>query len=362
MCASTPSAALKPYDSDYTGYMGNYGNTMDRWCRRAAIVVWPRQHAFAARAEASPSWALTELRARLDAGDLASARAAAESLAPFWKAPGSGLLEPALHTAAGLEDPGIALILLRPFAVESVTPAHASGPAALAARYDESWHRILLDAWFGSRDTWRDTGDVDRKGWAGALPELAAALQNAGGAAAAGWLLAASGTGWMRTSGGGSATRTDHAAQAARGAGQAARRAAGKRTLETLARDCERRLTAITEGPARADDDWSVPWPGSCGCELCGTLSGFLADRVGRTLEWPLAEARRRHVKEQISVAELPVRHEIWKFGSPYTLVLTKIDELFRREARTREDAAASLPGWQPRQGKDRRSTRRGLA
>jgi len=58
----------------------------------------------------------------------------------------------------------------------------------------------------------------------------------------------------------------------------------------------------------------------------------------------------------------LPVRHEIWKFGSPYTLVLTKIDELFRREARTREDAAASLPGWQPRQGKDRRSTRRGLA
>ena len=70
VCASTPSADLKPYDSEYTGYMGNYGNTMDRWYRRAAVVVWPRQHAFAARAEASPSWALTELRARLDAGDL----------------------------------------------------------------------------------------------------------------------------------------------------------------------------------------------------------------------------------------------------------------------------------------------------
>src|SRR6266568_2749066 len=97
VCASTPSADLKPYDSEYTGYMGNYGNTMDRWYRRAAIVVWPRQHAFAARAEASPSWALTELRARLDAGDLASARAAAQSVAPFWHAPGPGLLEPVLH-------------------------------------------------------------------------------------------------------------------------------------------------------------------------------------------------------------------------------------------------------------------------
>jgi hypothetical protein len=154
--------------------------------------VWPRQHAFAARAEASPSWALAELRARLDAGDLAGARAAAESVAPFWKAPGPELLEPALHTAAGLADPGIALMLLRPFAVEWVAPAHAGGLAALAARYGQSWHRNLLDAWFGSRDTWRYTGDVDRTGWAGALPGLTAALRDARAAATAGWLLAAS--------------------------------------------------------------------------------------------------------------------------------------------------------------------------
>jgi len=62
-----------------------------------------------------------------------------------------------------------------------------------------------------------------------------------------------------------------------------------------------------------------------------------------RTLEWPLAEARRKHVKDQINAAELPVRHEIWKFGSPHTLVLTKTDELFQREAKARKDAAASL-------------------
>ena len=62
-----------------------------------------------------------------------------------------------------------------------------------------------------------------------------------------------------------------------------------------------------------------------------------------RTLEWPLAEARRKHVAGQISTAELPVRHEVWKFGSPYTLVLTKTDDLFRREARAREEAAGSL-------------------
>jgi hypothetical protein len=38
--------------------MGNDGNTLDRWYRRAAVPVWPRDPAFANRAQASPSWAL----------------------------------------------------------------------------------------------------------------------------------------------------------------------------------------------------------------------------------------------------------------------------------------------------------------
>jgi len=74
--------------------MGNYGNTLDRWYRRAAVVVWARDRAFAARAEAGPQEALSELHARIGAGDLDGARVAAESLAPFWNKIGSraGLL------------------------------------------------------------------------------------------------------------------------------------------------------------------------------------------------------------------------------------------------------------------------------
>lgn len=381
VCASTPSAALKPYDSEYTRYMGNYGNTMDHWYRRAAVVVWPRQHDFAARAEASPAWALTELRARLDAGDLGDAQVAAQSVSPFWKAPGPELLEPALHVAAGLADPGIALMLLRPFAVEWVTPAYAGGLAALAARYDESWHRDLLEAWFGSRTPWQYTRGADRKGWAAALPRLTASLRDVRAEATAGLLLAAS-WGWLddgiRTwlSYPSPLTRRKHLSElgqplagllaAADGTPLAAEivtillehdddvlacllpmlRAAGPGpsvAQEELARDCERRLTAITERPPRADDDWSVPWSRGCGCELCARLGEFLAARSQRTLEWPLAEARRKHVTRQISTAELPVKHQTWKFGSPYTLVLTKTDELFRHEAQARSDATKSL-------------------
>ena len=131
VCVSTPAADLKPCDSEYTGYMGNYGNTMDGWYRRAAVVVWPRQHAFAARAEASPSWALTELRARLDAGDLVNARAAAESVAPFWKEPGPELLEPAPHTAAG-RDEGLIAADLFPAASATACRLDRSAAATLA--------------------------------------------------------------------------------------------------------------------------------------------------------------------------------------------------------------------------------------
>jgi 2OG-Fe(II) oxygenase superfamily len=62
-CASTATDAIRPYAQEYEGYMGNYGNTMDRWYRRAAVVLWPHGHSSGNRAEADPAGALTELRA-----------------------------------------------------------------------------------------------------------------------------------------------------------------------------------------------------------------------------------------------------------------------------------------------------------
>lgn len=62
--AVTPTDELEPYDSEYTGYMGNWGNTMDRWYRRAALVMWPRARAFAIRAKGDPSGAVADLLAR----------------------------------------------------------------------------------------------------------------------------------------------------------------------------------------------------------------------------------------------------------------------------------------------------------
>ena len=59
----TPTVKLTPYETEYTGYMGNWGNTMDGWYRRAEIVIWPRARAFAIRAKGDPVGAHDDLLA-----------------------------------------------------------------------------------------------------------------------------------------------------------------------------------------------------------------------------------------------------------------------------------------------------------
>src|SRR5215472_3855349 len=183
VCASTPTADLSPRESSYEGYMGNYGNTLDRWYRRAAIVVWPRRWAFAVRAEASPGWALDRLANLVQAGDVAAAREAAGTLESFWSVPGNAnhehLLGRALTVAQGLDEPDTASMLLAPFRIEMLERSHAAALAQLAAHYGESWTRDLVGVWFG-RDRFAYTSWQAQRGrWLESMPLLCEALRAA---------------------------------------------------------------------------------------------------------------------------------------------------------------------------------------
>ena len=154
VCAATENGDLTPYSTEYEGYMGNWGNTLDRWYHRAAIVVWPRSQAFANRAETSPSWALDQLTT-IAAADRNSARASARTLGPFWEGsvrglssaetgPAGTLLNKALGTAVALGDAEVAQMLLRPFRVELLAEEHAEALASAARHYGQRWTAALL--------------------------------------------------------------------------------------------------------------------------------------------------------------------------------------------------------------------------
>ena len=386
VCATTPTNQFEPYASEYEPYMGNYGNTLDRQYRRAALVLWPRQRTFAVRAEASPLWALGEVAARLRAGTIDEARQMATTLQPFWPSAARGdqrgLFTRSVRVAAGLDDPELAEALLAPFHLEVVSKRDAAGLAALVERYGGPWLAAVVSRWSGG-DRYRAGGE--RVSWVAALPPLCAALHARGGAGtAAASALVGTAHGWLvgavesrrriersslrddalkelaRPVLGvlesavvvGARDRRDELLRVVRGDGgevllpclievvrvgskldAPVRAAAG---LDEIAEHCARLLEARLSRPARAEGDWSIDLPRGCGCELCATLGSFLADPTERTREWPLAQERRRHVHGRIDAGELPVRHQTRRSGRPYTLVLTKTTDVFQREVRQR--------------------------
>ena len=70
---------------------------------------------------------------------------------------------------------------------------------------------------------------------------------------------------------------------------------------------------------------------------------GVPGARSERTHEWPLAKPGRQHVHQQIDAAGLPVRHITRRQGRPYTLLLAKTEDLFRREDELRRQARTDL-------------------
>ena len=405
VCASTPTGALTPYSSEYEGYMGNWGNTLDRWYHRAAVIVWPREQAFANRAESSPSWALDEIAAMASAGDVPGARAAAVTLAPFWdtalggRAPEerSKVFGPALRAADVVADAQAAAMLLRPFRIDDLDHEHADSFGKIAGRYGQPWTAELARTWFaGNRPGWAYAGGQERPRWiADRLPGLCARLHASGQAGTAAarqlvdlaweWTAKNIGAGLASPSPShrdeklgdlarplasvltaaaaiGAAGRGTPCAGIVRKQGDAVtalempalraaaklprRGARGEAGFGDLAADCAARLRARLAQPQRASGDWSVELPaGSCDCELCGTLRQFLEDKVRRTLEWPLAKERRQHVHSRIDAAELPVTHVTRRQGRPYILVLNKTEALFTREQAARSRDETDL-GW----------------
>ena len=395
VCATTENKDLTPYQSEYEGYMGNYGNTLDRWYRRAAVVLWPRQRSFAARAEACSEWALQELQDHLTDGKPELARSLARSLAPFWNHHGSGpdvapLFTTALSVAVALNEADTATMLLVPFGVETLTEHHAPDLSKAAAQYGRAWVREAVSTWFGPVGAY---SGADREAWLEYLPGLCDALRTADGDAVSTLLVDGSWktieqqlTSWL-TVGRGAERRTglerlgtglarllqsadpqtaDTITTVLRGLPDTVLEcmlpalrtmAAGDDTstahaFRTLADHCEAQLTALLTRPVRAADDWSLSPAGACrpGCDLCPSLDAFLTSRTRRTMDWPLAQPKRQHIHSRIDQTGLPVSHTTRRQGRPFTLVLTKTDAMFTRERKARAQAETDL-AWLRTQG-----------
>jgi hypothetical protein len=381
LCFTRPSADMNPFQSEHTGFMGNWGNTLDRWYHRAAIVMWPRERTFVIRARASASWALKEVVRTLQRGDQEDARRKVESVLPFWSHTARFTPEPIIHdalrVAAGVADPILASRLLGPLSLETIDPEAASLFAPLLREFGLQWSEDVLSALPVGQ------GDAHRKSLA-MLPRICEELAEAG---EAGWSLGRwlAVRQWEWIEGELRKADADPSPSGARGALSAlvppllnvlrtplaigafdvqeaiVRQLAATRTerrvdfLTTLLRAassgdadlrlalvplhelCVESLTTWLSAPPRQPGDWSIPAEPGCRCDRCKKLHTFLIARERAVLEWPLAEVHRAHLQQMIERHELPLDHRTLRTGRPYTLVLTKRDVLFAQDAARRK-------------------------
>ena len=403
LAAATPTSSLAPYDTEYTGNMGNWGNTMDRWYRRASVVVWPRTRSFALTCKADPNGAAEELRAAIAdrPHDPHVPNDMVATLLRFWpdavrRGRQRTLLPGALALAAELRDANSAAGLLEAFEISAVTPADAAALLIVNAEYGRRWFDDRITAWMTNRVPFGSEPTASREVWTEALPDLCRGLSKSKGQRSStdaepartivaltwNWLDAAIVAATAITRPSARHERMNELSRALLALLQATDIAGdptvrdqivttvcerefrlvplllhvidastaippNRRTrlgLTSIATHCGEALRAELARPGRTPGDWSITsFVSSDDCQDCTELSAFLEDTTAQQRVWPLAKARRQHIHRCIDEAELPVSHRTTHEGSPHKLVITKTTDLFTREADQRTKARASL-------------------
>lgn len=140
---------------EYEGYMGNYGNTLQREYRRAAVVLWSVTDRYRILAQ-SPKGGRTVIRELVrDAGTLPTRvlREAVASLLEVW--PGReremepDVLAEALSLARLLALPALAIDLLRSISIAALTQRNMPALLELSAAYGDAFSRQLFECWLG---------------------------------------------------------------------------------------------------------------------------------------------------------------------------------------------------------------------
>jgi len=358
-----PSRDLAPYRAEHEGWMGNYGDTIDRWYHRAAVVIWPRALDFALRAEGDPGWAIRQI---LDSNVL-DERLDAITPTKEWRrlaTSNPSFLPDLLDLAARLSSRDRVLELLSPFGVSLLTPKALPLLARAIARHGTRFATTLFDRW---QKHYEDT-----RPWHHHLGALCAELLQHGASSELATTLVADQVerftaryerphfhypGYDRKERAAIAAHIRDLVEAATAtdaltarqalitfilerprtfpadliaellvAWRSDQRPAELRAhgLEPLYRSARQRLDAACRAPARAAGDWSIDHPLTCPCDLCAELATFLASPTDVTHRWPLNKERRKHIHPELDAARLPVTHHTERRGSPYTLVLTK--------------------------------------
>lgn len=363
-------------NEEYEGYMGNYGETLDYWYRRAALVLQTQQSQEAVRFETEFDAALQDAVAQARSGP-AQAQALAERLQAGWgtllgRAKGQDTrryLAAYAELAAALPDSPSgaeqALALCQGFDWTQFTAEDGPTLARLAQQRGTPWLQSLVDAWI--QPGLKPWGSLDTHPWPQDLAAFAAACPPAITApllkhCEALWHArnAAQATHNPAQRQKQQPQRMQHAADLAaalqhldapqqvkalrRWADEIQAQAssyplldmpallqklpqplASHAALQPLHAAVQKALQTALAAPELPADDYrltGIEW--QCRCTHCAPAIAWAEASDGTPLALPLAESLRSHVEKKLKDAAAPLRCETLRQGRPYKLVIHK--------------------------------------
>ncbi len=371
-----PTDEFKPFQSEYEGWMGNYGNTLDRWYHRAAVVLWRKADHYPILFQINPSSVMQEL---IRSAELGTPRLPVSeimgSLLSLWpkymqrRSEDLALLSEVLQIADLVKNATLSGEILRHFSMKVLTPQSIKLCKPLIEIYGISWFLEILQAWAQPKERWEPIVKCSQ------ISKITKILgSDSSYQPLINFLLEYQ---WrqlqkqyaenikiesrVRLLEGLNARIQDfqELLQACRIAQDEAlmmmvinhllsdKIVYPALNLITMLDDCKTlgyeklrqyifsELQNEKELGLRQSDDWSICEKISCSCADCTILDQFLRSKVEKIKVWPLAQGRRQHIHQAINGLGIPVTHETEHTGSPHKLVLTKT-ELLHRQARER--------------------------
>lgn len=380
LCWTKDTGKSDLINSEHEGWMGNYGNTVDYWYRRAAIVLWRESDQVAMSFDFDFERALAGLLALTkkrgneervaDIVDKAGKylRRAAQNV-------GAGQFKPLIRIALYLQDENIARTLLSDFSLADIDMDSTRDLVDLQNAYGAAWCLAVMKAWRegGEHLRFRSTAASVN------IDDLTRHLLSQGGDARAAAFLAdyyidrivqsdaylAHATSVEKMSA--LDQRMDalkkvmHASVAVLRDDSMVRKIVGHITsnpalyptpdladmvLALKKKGTDASLPAyealrdyVTQGMRReldkglrAEGDWSIEAQSSCKCAYCRTTVDFLKSTTEASKIWPIAQQHRDHIMNVFRGSGLPIRFEVKKEGSPHRLVMTKSERLYEED------------------------------
>jgi hypothetical protein len=387
ICWTKATDEFSPFESEYEGFMGNWGNTMERWYHRTAIILWRREDRYIALLEIAPETIIGELLQMAEKKKtLQQAQELTRHLLPDWSNSNhsrkvSSSFSPILRLALRLDEQYLARELLYPLSSAILSPKTIPAMVRLQTAYGSPWLIDVMRRWLAPPAYEKWGNPIDKlaqiiKRWVTHTPAKEDELTH--------WLMtrqlgvlkqkhhdqaqSSSPVNHLNNA----STRIAEITELLSAAFLSSDDGVFHETIDHLISDekdylmfdlieigrfikqqsykrevteaqssrlldfVRSKVTRALDSPPRTAGDWSITETVSCGCADCKVLTAFLQSSGEEHKVWPLAKGRRMHIHQAIEAMGVPVTHKTERRGSPYNLHLTKTKQLFLQDRKRR--------------------------